>query len=73
MFAINYIKFAISMPEAPTIINFEFAWKLANDDEFLCALFEKSADLTSEETLKATHKLLSAFFEETMLLKGAFE
>lgn len=24
MFAINYIKFAISMPEAPTIINFEF-------------------------------------------------
>lgn len=34
MFAINYIKFAISMPEAPPIINFEFGWKLANDDEF---------------------------------------
>lgn len=34
MFAINYIVFAISMPEAPAIINFKFSWKLANDDEF---------------------------------------
>lgn len=44
MFAINYIVFAISKPEAPVIINFEFSWKLANDDEFyvLCLKVHRS-------------------------------
>lgn len=44
MFAINYIVFAISMPETPVIINCEFSWKLANDDEFyvLCSKVHRS-------------------------------